>query len=445
MFSLCFSIYSQSSFEIICKTIIKENPDIKNAENELSAAKTQKYAPLALLLPAISFQGSLYYNYDTFQKEYPNEGEITANISQYFLGGSTLTISGTFDYYNTEANTCSYEPAANSSLYLTQSLCPWWLSIKGKNPDFYIPKLNYINVQTSVSLTEFRTLKDFLLLFLDYKTLIQKIDISEKAKNYYKEYYEANLELFKKGNTSFINLFDINEKYVEACDNYDSLLNEKNTYINQFCQLTGNVYDKNSMENLLSSSIKETWDEVFRALFPHWNYDNYMLLSEKLNDTSLKYEKSNYLSKRQQLAPKLIAGVTCDYDIETKHNFSVSIGMDLSTLFSPQTLCLKKNYEMEKKKLELQKRNSSALNQNIKEEYEENLMLLKQQCSNLEMEFKALEKIYVDYQHFYKNGNCSKLDFLNIELMYYQIKNSLTVCKDKLSYYFLILNIEILK
>ena len=54
------------NFYNLCKTFMTENLNIKEAELLEKKAKTEKNATLALLLPALSIEGGLFYAYENF-------------------------------------------------------------------------------------------------------------------------------------------------------------------------------------------------------------------------------------------------------------------------------------------------------------------------------------------------------------------------------------------
>ena len=433
------------NFYNLCKTFMTENLNIKEAELLEKKAKTEKNATLALLLPALSIEGGLFYAYENFQKEYPCVAEISGAVNQYFLGGSNLKISGQFLYSSKEANTPDYEPSASASMYLQQSLCPYWLSFGAKNPDFYIPKQNYNYALENKKYTNKILLNDFLLQFLEYKTIFKKKKIANMNKDIYTEYHEAGLKMYSKGNITFQNLQDINQKYYATIEEYESIIIEMNTCINNFSKLLNYKYDFSAMQSWLELCVEEPWEMIFTKLFPEWNYDEILKNESNMKNIELNIQKSKYLLQRQNLAPKLIIGADCEYDVENKHTFSVSLGLDFSNLFSPANLTQKKEYKIEKSILLEKKSLSENYNQTIKDTYLQKLDLLTAKYNYLSEEYNSLEKIYKDYQMQYKRGNCSKLDLKNMELLVEESKMKLDNCADNISYYSLLLNIEIYK
>lgn len=436
---------NQYNFYKLCKLFINENLNIKEAEMLEMEAKSEKNAALALLLPALSFEGTLFYDYEDFKKEYPLAGEITGKITQYFLGGSNLSITGEYIYSSLEKNVVNYEQSASISVYLYQSFCPYWLSIGAKNPDFYIPKLNYEYSTANKKYTKNTQLNNFILDYIEYKNLLRSKTLSEKNKAFYSEYKDAAINLYSDGNITLQNLEEINQKYYNALREYNSTIIKFDFCINNFCKLLNYKYDYNEIADLLNKSLEEPWEMIFKSLFPEWNFDELSATESNMQNTEIQLHKSRYLQQRQNLAPQFSLAANCDYDAEYKHSFSISIGLDLSNLFSPNNLTQKKKYKMERTML-LEKLNLSDYNnQTNKKTYSQNLELLFADYNYFTQECQALKEILNDYLIIYNKGNCSLLELMNIELLYIQSENNLEDCIDKISYYSLLLNIEISK
>lgn len=438
---LCFTkCFANESFEVLCFDVFQKNIDMQEAKKNTKLSKSKRIANLALLLPAISVEGSLSYNYEIFQKEYPETAQVSLNLSQYFIGGSTLNLSGTYTYYTTESNTINYENAASASLYLTQSLNPWWFSLNFVNPDFYIPKLYYLISKQKEFCMEYQVMTDFLRSFIEYKALLSQIELQQKNYNYYKEMYEASLSLFNNGNTAYINLFDTYQKYYEVGLNFEALKERKKNMINDFCRLTSYAYSQADMEKVLEKALNENWKDIFIKNYSYLTLSKFLENSENIVQNSIKYDKNVYLLQRQEAAPKMSVGINCNYDVISKHNFSVSVGFDFSSLFSPSYLTLKKDYKLNKKINENQFSNTKNTNQNTKESYEKTFYELQKQYLDCVQEYNNFEKIYFDYEKLYEKQMCSKLDFMNIELLYFQLKVKLETIYDEFFYYAVVLS-----
>lgn len=436
--------FANGPFLQLCKIFYEENLEIKAVEDSIKLARLNKNEAYSLLIPEISIAGGIDYSQNDFEKEYPDYGKLSANINQYLFWGANLSLSGSFYYSKIlEDEKKQYEPGAQVYAVYTQSLAPYFLSFGQRNPDFYIGKLNYLIQLENKKNVVFTQIQYFLQLYLNYKKLIKNLEIQNKYLILCEESYLAEKQILNNNSGSLLNLYEKHQKLINVSNNLLSLEKQKEKTINQFEKLLNHKIDEELLELILNESLQADWEKDFISYFDFWNIDLALKAGENIEEYEIEKEKNLYVLKRQTYAPKLKVIADCSYSVSDKHNLEVSVELDFSTLFSPENLNLKREYKITKKNEVEKVFQTKQENIKLREENEHALAILLENQKQLENEYEFIKRLYADYKEVYNKGNCSKLDFLSMEINYLQTQQEMEDLKNQILYYSILLNVEI--
>lgn len=447
LFLYTIPVSAESFFQLLCSTFYKENLSIKKDFMEEKLYRIRKNEQYIKVLPKINLYGSLYYSEENFEKEYPEYAKLWTEINQDFLWGSKLSLTGEFSYNNIseEDNKYEYEGQTSVSATFIQSMAPYIFSFPIKNPEFYINKLNYLSTVAKVKYDSFNIINKFLLTYLDYKELKRQIEIKYKNLIYYEELFSSEKQLYDAEKGSYINLYDKNQKLLSEKNEYENLKKQEEQFILAFQEFCNYMLTFQETKTLLEKSESEAWADIFFDFFPEWNIDNFFDYEQQINNYDLDKIKTQFLYNRQTYAPKIILSASCSYNSTNKHNFELCVGFDFSSVFTPENLNLKKEYNLQKQILLDSIQLKVKKNDDLKNTYLQNLKYFNLKSDQLSERLDFAETLYKDYEDLYRSGKCSKLDLMSAELNYLQIKNELMNNNDKIFYYNLLLKVEISK
>lgn len=425
----CIFVKSFSlSFDELIELTLQNNTDIFSAQNSYDSACLSQKTLNGAYAPQVSLSSSATLPDEYKWNSTPDYFSSSITYSQPLPGGTTLGFTGSFSFNSSdilEERYISQNPSLSFSL--TQSLFPFWVQGKIKNPaklsakqqkDYYYNQLLYTK----------KTVLQNLIQNYIYAAVYQKqIQIYQNSIYLLDKQIETSNQLRKTG---AVNQARITELESSKWSYQQDLMSAKSSYISYIQNLKticGTAFDNDSF-SLENKTLPER-DDFYKRIF---------LITDNIGDPleesyKLKIEllKTNHILEKQSSAPTLSLSVQPSWSLDPKKqeewkeawkdlsspsSWSATIGVNLSPLLS--ALVGKKEHQF--------KINYQATENSFKAYITQKTFVLQQYktiLDNYKKQFEDILKLYdtgsaelKDLESQFSAGAISELDFDSVKV-----------------------------
>lgn len=442
LLSLSAKLYCQdSTLLFMCQEALKNNMQIKQAEENYISAKKYYTASFFQYMPMFILEGdSSFYKMD-FKKlreektEFviPDYYSANGTVYQKIPGGAELRVTPVYDSNNT----------AGVSVYYSQSLFPYWLKFGAKNPDLYSGKLQKKMAAENLEMSKHEILDAMIQYFINYRDLRNRINLAEEKLELYRQVAENYSVINRSGEGSYQDYFTAQQNSYGAAMELKGLAVQRELLEKEILDFinTQGVTKESSFffEKILTEN---NWAENFKNEY-EWNYEQTISSVIEQVKINTAYMDSNFLKLRQNLSPSLTLSADCYVEKEGNHSFDVSVGLNLSQLFSPEKLTYRSEYKRKKKlQNEINEITITSL-LDSKKNKEKELDVLKEKLIYLNEQKDFIENYYKDSIQLYAERQMSALEFTQIKIAVKEVENNEKHLKDLINYYQLLLNFNV--
>ncbi len=416
------------SFDELIKLTLQNNTDIFSAQTDYDSAclllKTFNgaYAPQVSLSSSISLPDEYKWNTS------PDYFSSSITYSQPLPGGTFIGFTGNFSLNATnilEERYISQNPSLSFSL--TQSLFPFWVQGKIKNPaklsakqqkDYYYNQLLY---------TKKTVLQNLVQNFIYTAVYKKQIQIYQNSINLLDKQIETSNQLLKTG---AVNQARITELQSSKWNYQQDLMSSKSSYISYIQILKticGTEFENDilSLENKLLPGLEDFTKGLLLIT------DNIVDPLEESYKLKIELLKTNHTLEKQASAPTLSLSVQPSWSFDPKKqdewkeawkdassssSWSATIGVNLSPLFSASISKNEQQYELSYQATE------NSLNAYITQK-EFVLQQYKTILDNYKIQLEEISKLYntgnlelKDLESQLSAGAISELDFDSVKV-----------------------------
>lgn len=424
------------SIDKLVLSALENNLDILTAEKNYNLAETSCITLNGAYVPQITYSASSNLSESYELNTPPDYFSTGITYKQPLPGGTTFGIKGVFSFNTTEVYEERYILQSSDICFsLTQSLLPYWLQGQIHNPiklnttqqkDYYYYQLLYAKKNV---------LQNLFLNYIYASVYKNQIEIYENSIKLIDEQIRTTEQMLSSGESSQIQI--------------TQLQNSKWNYQQDYMNCKANFYDYvQNVKNLCGIDFD---DEDF--FISEITKKELLLLIDQILDKKedplefcykLKIEliKSAHILERQNSAPfmelslqpswKLEAQKIDNWkeawkNIESPKTWAVSIGINLSPLFSGVAEQNKKKFEMDLQQAE-----------HIYSSYiaQKNIVILKYIYlkEQYESRLKEITKLYedglselIDFEKQYASGSISKFDLETMQVRVNTCGNNLKI------------------
>ena len=426
---LFFSVMGFSvSLEDLTGMMLESNMDIKAAravyEKEVLSAKffNGEYSPKVSLSSSATIPDEYSF------KDLPDYFSSSVVYSQPFPGGTSVSLEAGIGFNSEKVeDSVLLKQQPNVLLRLTQSLMPFWIQGKIKDPvtltakqkkEYYYNQLLYTKKNVWISLLQY---------YVYALTSRSEIEINKNTIGLYEAQIESIIELKKQGKASQSDVLELeNSKWsteqnlISAQSNYlTNIQNIKNICGQNFddCLLEMSK-DSNEIDGIIEKLIGSAKDPLEQS---------YKIKLEILKSSRVIEKQSTAPMLSVSIQPGLVLNTTLKDDwkdtwknMDSPSNWTVGIGIDLSNMFSGMTNQNKEKYQIdyneakESYNLYLQQRRF------VQQQYEALLQQYIQQKEIVDSLYESGLQELKDYELQFERGEISKIDF---ESAYVRVEN----------------------
>ena len=417
------------SFDELIQLTLQNNTDILSAQNSYDQACLSLKTLNGAYAPQVSLSSSATLPDEYKWNSTPDYFSSSITYSQPLPGGTTLGSTGSFTFNSLdilEERYISQNPSLSFSL--TQSLFPFWVQGKIKNPaklsakqqkDYYYNQLLY---------TKKTVLQNLLQNYIYAAVYKKQIQIYENSIYLLDKQIEISNQLLKTG---AINLARITELQSSKWSYQQDLMSAKSSYISYIQNLKticGTEFENDilSLENKLLPGL----DDFTKGLL--LITDNIVDPLEESYKLKIELLKTNHTLEKQASAPTLSLSVQPSWSFDPKKqdewkdasspsSWSATIGVNLSPLFLASISKKEQQYELSYQATE------NSLNAYITQK-EFVLQQYKTILDNYTIQLEEISKLYdtgsaelKDLESQFAAGAISELDFDSVKV---RVENS---------------------
>lgn len=415
--------YSETELEVLWDKAISYSIDIASAD--VSLRNTIKASENKRSLYPVNLRFSTESSFSDVYEDitwYPSSAKICITVAKSNPYGNTISGSITYGVGRSilnflqpvDSENIGYHHTPEVNLSIEQSLYPAYLQGYIKNPEVLLLKNKVKNAEYFKKDVEISIKQNVANLYVQERNIIRQIEKYKKTLNLYDEKIDALYELYEKSQGSLSDVWNLENKKWDCYKEYIESVNTKESIELSLKNICG--------ETIFVSSTK--------SAFPNFNIPE-IEYNPTIEQLVLEIENitlENVISK-QSSAPKLfLEGTfsenttvnryfTVNYvDDKTNFNWSFSLGVSFSEFFSPSRRLKQMQYEDE---LILSKKclkNVEEQNYYQKDNYEKLITLYEKQIKRLESVIENRQALNDNYELLYKTGQCSKLEFDEVNL-----------------------------
>ncbi len=428
-FLLFFSIMGFSiSLEDLTGMMLESNMDIKSAravyEKEVLSAKylNGEYTPKV----SLSSSTTIPDEYDF--EDLPDYFSSSVMYSQPFPGGTSVSLEAGIGFNSAKVeDIVLLRQQPNLSFRLSQSLMPFWLQGRIKDPVNLTAKqkeeYNYYQL--------LYTKKNIWISLLQYYvyalTSRSEIEINRNTIGLYETKINTIIELKKQGKASQSDVLELENSKWAAEQNLISAQSNYLTNIQNIKNICGQNFDDFLLEmpknsNELDSVIEKIIDSEKDPL-----EQSYRIKLEILKSSRVIEKQSTAPMLSVSVQPGLVLNTTMKDDwqdawenMDSPANWTVGIGIDFSAMLSGMANQNKKKYQInyneakESYNLYLQQRKF------VEQQYEALLQQYIQQKEIVDSLYESGLQELKDYELQFERGEISKIDY---ESAYVRVEN----------------------
>lgn len=420
----------------LCMFALENNTQVQLCKTEYKSACKYVTGTYISFLPLLKFEGGVdYIQKEGFDFKNPEYWYVSAELSQKIPGVGTLYLSPVMTHQKEYNFSLDYK--------FVQTTFPFWYKWAAKNPETQIPKLARNKSELELYEVKFDTIDSVLNLLRNYKQSLFAMDVVNKKVELYKEQVLSYEEIIKAQGGSWMDYFEAQKTlndYEKQRDEIESELMDLELELRNLLCISCSKEDFNLVIQKCLFCDQKEWTKLFISYFPEWNNDfNSEIQIEKLM-TIKEQSEAEYLFKRENLAPQFYIEGNVNYTKDNRHDVVMSVGFDLSGLFSAEKYSYKTDYKDNKITYEKKIESYKASLKNQREFYIETLSKKTEEYNQKKNEVEARRKIFMDFTELYKANRCTKLDYMEAEILYFQTWYNFIILEDELTYYKLLLS-----
>jgi hypothetical protein len=434
---------------------VENNSDILLAKANYSSACKNLTGTYLSFLPVINPKGGIDYSQkDGFDFKTPEAYFFGIDFMQKIPGVGNLYLNPVVLHEKDAEEYFTF----SLDYRFTQSTFPFWYKWMARNPETQIPKLSKNLNELIFFETRFHIIDELLQSFKNYKGIIFALDICSKKLELCKIQAQSYKQIVENQGGSFIDYFEAEKKVTDYEKEKKELENQKVETELYIQSLTGLNCTYEELLAILGECIgvgericvgeciamsesidNNVWVSSFLSDFPEWNYS--FINEVKLEKTKVMKEQNQaeYLLQRENLAPVFYVEGNVSYTKQERHRINCTVGFDFSKFLNGEKLSYKTQYKEQKavyeKQYELEK-SQGIFRYNF---YLESLQKKEEESALLKNEVEARKRIMDDFHKLYESRQCSRVDYLESEVLYFQALYNFILTEDEIIYYKLLL------
>ncbi|HOE08152.1 MAG TPA: TolC family protein [Treponemataceae bacterium] len=409
------------SLEELINSALEHNPDIVSAQNAYDNALLSSKTLNGVLSPSVNVSSSATLPKNYGWNQTPDGFSSNITVSQPLPGGAIISTSGTYSFNTTTINEERFLlQSPNISFSLTQSLFPFWMQGKVKDPSILSMQLQKNYFYNQLLYTKKTVLQNLIQQYIYMLVFKNEIKMHQNSIAHLDERLIALKQLKDSGNTNQSEILEMKNSKWTYQQNLMSAFSSHESYVQNLKTISGCNFD-DCESNLLNE--KDITDLITNSL------ENVMDPLEEIYKLKLEILDANRTLEKQNSAPTLTLSVqplwTMEAAKEKEWNqpwkelgspsaWTASVNVDLSPLISSlekkNNKVFKNDYTAAEKSYSSYLAQKEFVHQQYKyliDQYENQLNTVSELLIE---EIKELE----DYTLQFSSGAVSKLDYESI-------------------------------
>lgn len=413
------------------------NNSIIQSQNQKEISDLYYKSSFYNYFPNINFYGGIDYS-DIFKDNNINlDYSFYGIITQKLPGNGKIVLEPSFK----NANTLLKDGTKNLneyqlSLSYSQSLNPYYIHKSQGNPVTNAYKINSNISSLSFLLTKNQIIDLLLQQIISYRNVLRQISYIQEKMNLDNSICDASSLLKDLGQINLTTFYSSKQSLYNNLQTYNSLILQKKELENIIYNLCGINIELLSNEQILSKDFYL----AFKKRFNNFNYEFISIIKNQILELEKKEIINDYYYDKQTYSIYFVLETSCSYDKESKHNYEINAGLDLSYLFNQNRFTYKKeNFQ----KINLKQKEQLQFNDEYiqtKKQFEQNLQNNLKEYINLLEEQKMIQKLYDGTLEQYNKHEISKIDYIQAKITLAGINYQIESTIDNINYYKILLN-----
>lgn len=358
IFFIISKVFSISLDELI-ECTLQNNSDILSAQNNYDNASLSLKTLHGAYAPQILFSSSTTlpndYQYDTL----PNYFSSTITYSQPLPGGIFINLTSGASFNTTDIlEDCYLSQNPNTSISLSQSLLPYWIQGRLRNPTKLSAEQQKEYYYNQLLYTKKSVVQNLIQNYIYTAVYIKQIQINKNLIALLEEQIDISQQLLKNGSTNQAKITDFQSSKWSYQQDLLSSQSSFFSYLQNLKTICGIDFelDISSYENI-NLPVLDNLIKVILLLT-----DNISDPLEKSYQLKIKILKTNRTLEKQSSAPTLSLSVKPVWSFESKKqsewkdawkdinspfSWTATIDVNLSPLLSSYINLSKKQYEQD--------------------------------------------------------------------------------------------------
>lgn len=274
LFSL--NLYATSLADLI-HLAFQNNPEIISAQNTYDNAALSAKTFNGELAPSVNVASSASLPKNYAWNQAPDAFSSNITVSQPLFGGTTISTTGTYSFNISTINDKRFLlQSPNISFSLTQSLLPFWVQEKLKDPSFLSAQLQKKYYYNQLLYTKKNVLENLIQNYVYVLVYKNEIKMLQNSIAHLDEKIKALKQLKDSGNINQAEILEMkNSKWnyqqnlVSAFSSYESYLQRLKTICgfnfddnDKFLSFESNLLNENEVIQLINNSLENVIDPL---------------------------------------------------------------------------------------------------------------------------------------------------------------------------------------
>ena len=373
-------------------------------------------------IPLVSFSASSsFLQFENTGMDWPQKISSSISIRENFAGGLCVYFvpSLAFSKGADEKSGLVYSDAENFDVIVSQSLNPFWLQKKTRDPEKESLDFERKILAAQVDVEIFECMENVASCFIKYRQYCRLLDSLEKTIGLYEELIDAWNELKRLDKASVADVYSVRENlFTYEEDFYEYFVAKKGieSELRILLGMDGNETDLFEKIDFLGK-LPELGEKIFTK-------NPELVLWELMK----KKNESDYVLEKQNSAPILSLSGTIPihekerdyvtnmiYSAKSK-TWSAGIEIDFSPLLGKNKVQTKKNFEWAENEYNRRFLQKQKDLKREKDYYEKLVAACEEQLDAVDEIRKNKAEILAAVEELYKQQGCSKIELLNAKI-----------------------------
>ena len=429
VFLLFFSNAYTVTLSDLLESALQNNADIVSAQKTYDNAVLSSKTLNGELAPSVNVSSSATlpdgYNWD----KAPDSFSSNISVSQPLFSGTTISAIGLYSYNIATMNEKRYiSQSPNISFSLTQSLFPFWLQGKLKDPSILSLRLQKKYYYSQLLYTKKTVLQNLIQNYIYALVYKNEITIYQNSINLLDEQIKAFKQLKDSGNTNQAKILEMENSKWNYQQNLMNAFSNYEGYLQNIKTICGcNFDDSDNYFSFGSESLNE--DKIIRLI--NNSLDNIADPLEETYKLRLEILNANRTLEKQNSAPTLTVSIQPSWTLDvtkseewkkswnnlgSPSSWNTSISINFSPLISGIAKQNKKRFENDYAAVEKSYNSYLAQKKFVHQQYDSLREHYENQLNSVSKLFSEGRKELEDHAQQFSVGAISQLDYESMRI-----------------------------